>query len=107
MGIDTASIFQEKLDILYSNADWQTDKKERFEIKELTHNFHQTIPILRYLNWDIKKIDRGFCESYLPLTAEGSNQHITQQAALMLLAADYTGGMILPQVDRQLTSGGF
>ncbi len=39
----------------------------------------------------------------LPLNVESSNQYITQQAALMLLAADYAGGIALSLVRRFLS----
>jgi len=59
------------------------------------------------LQWQILKIERGFAETILPLNVESSNQYITQQAALMLLAADYTGGIALCSLFNDVPVMGF
>lgn len=64
-------------------------------IPPLLRSFRTSVPVLAYLNWQIEEIERGYAVTRLPLNVESSNQYITQQAALMLLAADYTGGIAL------------
>jgi methyltransferase (TIGR00027 family) len=75
--------------------DWGADRECRLEPVRLTELFQTAIPVLRHLDWRVTDTDRGFCESILPLNVESSNQHIAHQAALILLAADYTGGVAL------------
>ncbi len=74
---------------------WEDDRQARFQCGPLTESFHRAVPVLAYLNWSIDAVDLGKAVTTLPLTVESSNQYITQQAALMLLAADYTGGIAL------------
>jgi len=69
--------------------------------------FHQSVPILSYLQWQVLAIDRGFTQTLLPLSVESSNQYMTQQAALMLLAADYTGGIALSTLFNDVPIIGF
>jgi acyl-coenzyme A thioesterase PaaI-like protein len=75
--------------------DWAADREHRIEPVRLTEAFQTAIPVLRHLDWRVSDAARGFCESVLPLSVESSNQHIAHQAALVLLAADYTGGVAL------------
>lgn len=79
----------------FSRQLWELDKRTRFECAPLTAAFHRAVPALRYLNWTIERVEQGLAITRLPLSVESSNQYITQQAALMLLAADYTGGIAL------------
>ncbi len=74
---------------------WDVDKKDRFQLNNSQNAFHKSVPVLEYLDWQILDIQRGSCETVLPLNVESSNQYLTQQAALMLLSADYTGGIAL------------
>jgi hypothetical protein len=62
---------------------------------------------LKFLNWTIEEIARGYAVTRLPLNVESSNQYITQQAALMLLAADYTGGIALSTLFKDAPVIGF
>ncbi len=80
---------------IFPPESWEADRKARFEIEPLTASFHRSVPSLKYLDWRIEEIGRGWAITRLPLNVESSNQYITQQAALMLLAADYTGGIAL------------
>ncbi len=79
----------------------------RFEIEPSTALFHRSVPALRYLNWTIEEIERGKAVTRLPLNVESSNQYVTQQAALMLLAADYTGGIALSTLFEETPVIGF
>lgn len=85
-----------KTEFVLNSADaWDHDLEERFDLKELNQSFHESVPVLEFLDWHITKVGRGFAETKLPLNVNSSNQYITHQAALMLLAADYTGGLAL------------
>lgn len=83
------------------------DRIDRFQIGPALELFHRAVPALRFLNWSIEEIERGFAVTRLPLNVESSNQYITQQAALMLLAADYTGGIALSTLFRDAPVIGF
>jgi methyltransferase (TIGR00027 family) len=76
-------------------GDWAIDRSERAEPVRLTQLLHTAVPMLRYIDWRVTDTGRGFCESILPLNVESSNQHIAHQAAVILIAADYTGGVAL------------
>ncbi len=74
---------------------WEQDRRNRAEPVELTKLFHSAVPVLKHLNWTVRETGRGFAETILPLSVEASNQHIAHQAAVILIAADYTGGIAL------------
>jgi O-methyltransferase involved in polyketide biosynthesis/acyl-coenzyme A thioesterase PaaI-like protein len=86
---------------------WKADRRVRYEIGPVTASFHRSVPSLRYLNWTIEEIARGYAVTRLPLNVESSNQYVTQQAALMLLAADYTGGIALSTLFEETPIIGF
>jgi O-methyltransferase involved in polyketide biosynthesis/acyl-coenzyme A thioesterase PaaI-like protein len=86
---------------------WEADRHARFEIGPLISSFHRSVPSLGYLNWTIEEIERGYAVTRLPLNVESSNQYVTQQAALMLLAADYTGGIALSTLFEETPIIGF
>lgn len=79
----------------YYGFDWELDHRERLSSKKLTEWFHDSVPILKILNWQVDFVRRGECRSTLPLTVEASNQHVAHQAAVIMIAADYTGGVAL------------
>lgn len=74
---------------------WEEDKKYRTNPKIFTQFLREQVPVLDYVKWRVDSIEPGTCESVLPLNAQSTNQHFTHQAALILLAADYTGGIAL------------
>jgi O-methyltransferase involved in polyketide biosynthesis len=86
---------------------WEADRKVRYELPWLTGLTHRSVPVLGYLHWTIEEIKRGFAVTRLPLNVETSNQYITQQAALMLLSADYTGGIALSTLFKETPVIGF
>lgn len=92
---------------IFPPESWEADRKARFEIGPSTALFHRSVPSLRQLNWTIEEIGRGRAVTRLPLNVESSNQYITQQAALMLLAADYTGGIALSTLFKDTPVIGF
>ncbi len=84
-----SSIIKDSLD------PWNDDSEKRFNLEKLNKSFRESVPILDYLDWRIEVMQRGYSETVLPLNVQSSNQHITHQAALMMLSADYTGGLAL------------
>ena len=90
-----SSKIEEKYSPEYLKRTWLADQDARIDPKKLTAVFHSQVPILQYLNWRVTDTKRGFCESILPLSVESTNQHITHQAAVIMIAADYTSGVAL------------
>ncbi|OHB80798.1 MAG: hypothetical protein A2W31_04950 [Planctomycetes bacterium RBG_16_64_10] len=80
---------------LLLDVPWEVDRQFRMNPQVVTALLQEQVPVLRFVNWSITLIERGRTESVLPLNAESTNQHVTHQAALFLLAADYTGGTAL------------
>jgi methyltransferase (TIGR00027 family) len=74
---------------------WRNDEQARIDPAVLTDLLHTAVPVLRFVNWRILETAEGYARTLLPLTAASSNQHSTHQAALLALAADYTGGVAL------------
>lgn len=74
---------------------YRKDYENRINPTLMTTLLHKAVPVLQHCDWRITKVDFGFSESMLPLNAATTNQHGTHQAALISLAADYTGGMAL------------
>ena len=93
--------------VMFPSESWEADRKVRYELAPLTAFFYRSVPSLKYLNWTIEDIGRGWAVTRLPLNVESSNQYITQQAALMLLAADYTGGIALSTLFKDTPIIGF
>jgi len=93
--------------LLHSIDAWEQDRKERFNLEALTRSFHESVPVLDFIDWRITAVERGYTETVLPLNPSASNQYITHQAALMLLAADYTGGIALASLFHMIPIIGF
>jgi hypothetical protein len=53
------------------------------------------VPVLGHVGWEVLDVAEGFARTLLPLNEASTNQHGSHQAALMVLAADYTGGIAL------------
>jgi methyltransferase (TIGR00027 family) len=81
--------------LLESIEAWEEDEGRRFNLEKLNASFRESVPVLDFLDWKIISVKRGVVETVLPLNPNSSNQYITHQAALMLLSADYTGGLAL------------
>jgi len=91
---DTAQFLQ--ADFLLNSTDaWEADQAERFNLPVLNASFRESVPALKLLDWEILDMRRGYAETRLPLNVNSSNQYITHQAALQLVAADYTGGLAM------------
>lgn len=87
--------FKDRFSLEKLETTWEFDKEERARPDKLTALFHSSVPILKYLDWRVTDTGRGFAETVLPLNIYSTNQHITHQAAVILIAADYTGGIAL------------
>jgi acyl-coenzyme A thioesterase PaaI-like protein len=74
---------------------WEDGKKFRYDCASLTSLLRGQVPVLAYVNWGFDLIEQGRTRSVLPLVNSSTNQHCTHQAALLFLAADYTGGIAL------------
>jgi hypothetical protein len=55
----------------------------------------KNIPTLDFANWNLLELRTGYCKSVIPLVSTSKNQHISHQASLYLLSADYTGGLAI------------
>ena len=71
------------------------DDRNRERNRRNPHVVSFFVPILKHLEWKVTDTGRGFPETILPLNIASTNQHITHQAAVFLIAADYTGGIAL------------
>jgi methyltransferase (TIGR00027 family) len=74
---------------------WDQDRKYRMDPATVTALLREQVPVLDFVQWTINSIEPGWTESVLPLNPQSTNQHFTHQAALFLLAGDYTGGTAL------------
>lgn len=90
-----------------TDISWEEDRRYRFDLKKLNQSFHDSVPSLKFLEWSISKVEKGFCETILPINVPSSNQYITHQAALCLLSADYTGGIALATLFNKIPIIGF
>ena len=75
------------------DASWEADKRFRMNPQVTTSLLREQVPVLDFVQWEVTRIGPGTAESILPLNGQATNQHFTHQAALFLLAADYTGGL--------------
>lgn len=71
---------------------WSQDYLQRANPQLFTRLLEESVPVVKYIGFRIDEVSEGFCRSTLPLNFESTNQHGSHQAALMSLAADYTGG---------------
>lgn len=93
--------------LLHSIDAWEQDRKERFNLEALTESFHESVPALDFIDWKITVVERGYAETMLPLIPNSSNQYIAHQGPLMLLAAEYTGGLALTSLFHRVPIIGF
>jgi methyltransferase (TIGR00027 family) len=93
--------------LLHSIDAWELDRKERFNLEALTASFHESVPALDFIDWKITIVERGYAETMLPLIPNSSNQYIAHQGPLMLLAAEYTGGLALTSLFHMVPIIGF
>ena len=74
---------------------WEQDKEFRMDPGTVTSLLREQVPVLDFVQWTVTSIEPGSTESVLPLNPQSTNQHFTHQAALFVLAGDYTGGTAL------------
>lgn len=71
---------------------WEQDRQFRMNPAVVTALLREQVPVLDFVQWSLTSIAPGVAVSVLPLNPQSTNQHFTHQAALCVLAADYTGG---------------
>ena len=86
--------------------DWEQDYAIRMNPKLVTKLLRDAVPIVKRIDYQVLDVAEGYCRSLLPLNFESTNQHGTHQAALMSIAADYTGGIALASLLRGVRIGG-
>jgi|GEM_PF-375176 len=74
---------------------WEQDQTFRMNPATVTALLREQVPVLDFVKWTIQGIEPGYTKSVLPLNPQSTNQHFTHQAALFVLAGDYTGGTAL------------
>ena len=79
---------------------WDQDRGFRMHPQVVTTLLREQVPVLDFVKWNITGIEPGWTESVLPLNPQSTNQHFTHQAALFVLAGDYTGGTALASLLR-------
>lgn len=71
---------------------WHEDTRYRTNPAVLTDLLWEQVPVLDFVDYRVTSIDPGAATAILPLNPPSTNQHFTHQAALIVLAGDYTGG---------------
>lgn len=79
---------------------WDEDRQFRMDPHVVTSLLCEQVPVLDFVRWQVTEIEPGWTKSVLPLNPQSTNQHFTHQAALFLLAGDYTGGTALASLLR-------
>jgi methyltransferase (TIGR00027 family) len=74
---------------------WEEHYREFVNPALLTALLREAVPVLENVGWSVVDTGEGYARTILPLNRESTNQHGTHQAALIALAADYTGGIAL------------
>ena len=85
---------------------WEQDYQIRINPVLMTSLLRASIPVLEQSDWNVTKVEDGYCETLLPLNKATTNQHGTHQAALVSLSADYTGGLALATLLRGVPLAG-
>jgi methyltransferase (TIGR00027 family) len=79
---------------------WEQDYLRRMNPNLVTGLLRASVPILDHVGWEVLRVEEGYARTRLPLRDQSSNQHASHQAALLVLAADYTGGTALASLFR-------
>jgi methyltransferase (TIGR00027 family) len=79
---------------------WEDDYRQRVNPQLFTELLHEAVPVLQHIGWKVLETGEGYAKTLLPLNYESTNQHGTHQAALIVLAGDYTGGIALATLIR-------
>jgi methyltransferase (TIGR00027 family) len=75
------------------SGSWEEAKKYRYDCGVMQSLLRQQVPVLDFVQFTVTCIEQGSARTMLPLISPSTNQHCTHQAALLFLAADYTGGI--------------
>ena len=82
------------------NVAWEEDYRKRMNPGLVTQLLHDSVPVLKTVDWRVEEVSDGGCHTVLPPRFSSTNQHGTHQAALISLSADYTGGIALATLIR-------
>ena len=82
------------------NVAWEEDYRKRMNPGLVTQLLHDSVPVLKTVDWRVEEVSDGGCHTVLPPRFSSINQHGTHQAALISLSADYTGGIALATLIR-------
>lgn len=78
-----------------SATSWEEHYREFVNPARVTSLLREAVPVLENVAWSLLETREGYARTILPLNRESTNQHGTHQAALIALAADYTGGIAI------------
>jgi methyltransferase (TIGR00027 family) len=79
---------------------WEEDYRRRTNPDLFTDLLQESVPLLKHLGWRVVETAEGYARTHLPLNCEATNQHGTHQAAAIMIAGDYTGGVALATLFR-------
>jgi hypothetical protein len=68
---------------------WEDDYRQRVNPQLFTELLHVAGPVLHHIGWKVLETAEGYAKTILPLNYESTNQHGTDQAALMVLGLSY------------------
>jgi methyltransferase (TIGR00027 family) len=78
-----------------TDTSWEEHYREFVHPTLLSALLREAVPVLDSVDWSVLETAPGHARTVLPLNRESTNQHGTHQAALIALAADYTGGIAI------------
>lgn len=61
--------------LLDSIEAWEEDEERRFNLDKLNRSFHESVPVLKFIDWKIARVERGFAETILPIKPSSSNYY--------------------------------
>lgn len=79
---------------------WEEDIQYRMDTGVVTKLLREQVPALDFVQYQVTDIEPGAAKALIPLNPQSTNQHFTHQAALFVLAADYTGGTAISSLTR-------
>lgn len=89
-----------------SPVSWQEHYNNYTNPELATRLLRKAVPVLEHVGWEVIEVNEGHAITSLPLNKASTNQHGTHQAALISLAADYTGGIALASLLRGVSLSG-
>ena len=92
-------------DAIHFPISWQQDHRDRMNPRLWTKLLTESVPVVRYIDFQVVEIEEGYCKCLLPLNSQSTNQHGSHQGALIALAGDYTGGIAFASLLRGVPIG--